>query len=328
MKQLLLAILILFTACKEGKKSEMLAVPEASQTEVAQNGKNHPGKTILETECYICHNPKASEESMIAPPMIAIKKHYIDENTSKEDFTVALMNWVNDPEQNSRMPGALKKYGVMPYIPYPEDAIAQIADYLYDYDIEKPEWYDVHYQKQQATGKQQRQLSEDINNKFATAGMEYAKAAQNQLGKSLVRALTEKGSSGAIEYCHTQATKLTDSVSVMNNAIIKRVSDKPRNPQNLANEEELGYISYFKKLIAAGKTPKPIVKKDKGEIHFVYPIKTNAMCLQCHGKPNEQIVPATLKTLNDLYPQDEAVGYAENQVRGIWSIHFEAEGID
>lgn len=46
------------------------------------------------------------------------------------------------------------------------------------------------------------------------------------------------------------------------------------------------------------------------------------MCLQCHGKPAEQINPATLKKLSELYPADKAVGYDIDQVRGIWSIQF------
>ena len=97
---------------------------------------SHPGKRIMEAECYICHNPKASPESMIAPPMILIKNHYIGDNMSKEEFTEDLIKWVNDPETESKIPNALLEFGNMPYIPYPDDAIAQIAEYIYDYDIE------------------------------------------------------------------------------------------------------------------------------------------------------------------------------------------------
>jgi len=328
MKQLLAALLILITACKEGKKSEMMPVPNTPQTRITQSENNHPGKMILESECYICHNPRASEESMIAPPMAAIKKHYITSNTSKEEFTAALMNWVNDPEQNSKMPDALKKFGIMPYIPYPEDAIAQIAEYLYDYNIEKPDWYDVNYQKQQNFGKEAGQKTRDTQSNLVSAGLEYADAAKNQLGKNLIRAIGEEGTSGAIEFCNTQAAKLTDSVSIMKNAIIKRVSDKPRNPANMANLEESGYIRYYQKLIASGTKPKPIVKTEKGEVSFYYPITTNTICLQCHGTPKEQIVTGTLATIKRLYPDDKAIGYKENEVRGLWAINFEEESIE
>jgi hypothetical protein len=54
-----------------------------------------------------------------------------------------------------------------------------------------------------------------------------------------------------------------------------------------------------------------------------YPILTNAMCLQCHGKPEEDIKPSTLSKLHMLYPQDKGVGYEENELRGIWVVEME-----
>lgn len=46
------------------------------------------------------------------------------------------------------------------------------------------------------------------------------------------------------------------------------------------------------------------------------------MCLQCHGTPENINPEVRVKTLK-LYPKDLAVGYSENQVRGIWSITFD-----
>jgi len=332
MKQIiLLAVIFLVLGCKENSKTVPI---EKSTDELTQIAQDHPGKKILETECYLCHTPKASEESMIAPPMIAIKKHYISENTTKEEFTEALIRWVNDPETESKMPSAHKRFGPMPYIPYPDDAIAQIAEYLYDYEIEKPDWFDAHFQEQHGNGAEQRMTSEDMRSgetikdkDYADIGMEYALATQAALGKNLMKTIQEKGPVGAVEFCNLKALSLTDSLSVMNNAIVKRVTDKPRNLDNTASEEELGYITYFKKIIAAGKKAKPIVKTEKGEVDFYYPITTNAMCLQCHGKPNEQITSETLASLKNLYPADQATGYDINEVRGIWAINFDEESV-
>ena len=44
------------------------------------------------------------------------------------------------------------------------------------------------------------------------------------------------------------------------------------------------------------------------------------MCLKCHGKDIEPNVSALILK---LYPNDLAVGYDENEVRGIWSIAFD-----
>lgn len=338
MKQIIFVLLILLASCKDAKKSEMIPLDKTSEKKVTKAEQSHPGKKILETECYICHNPDATMESMIAPPMIAVKQHYIDENTTKEEFTEALIYWVNDPEQKSKMPGAVKKFGKMPYIPYPDDAIAQIAEYLYDYEIEKPKWFDEHFKKEHGRGKgkgkgkgmgrNKKMAAENIQTKYSDRGMEYALAAKAVLGKNLIKAINEKGTSGAVEFCNIKAIPLTDSLSVMKNAVIERVSDKPRNKKNAANEEELGYITYFKKLVAAGTQPKPIVKTEKGEVNFYYPITTNTMCIQCHGKPNEQIQVETLTALKNLYPMDKAVGYDVNEVRGMWAINFEGDSAE
>ena len=51
-----------------------------------------------------------------------------------------------------------------------------------------------------------------------------------------------------------------------------------------------------------------------------YPIVTNAMCMQCHGKKDLQIKPETLAAIGEFYPEDKATGYGENELRGIWVV--------
>lgn len=312
MKRITLLSLLLLINCKEAKKPVM---ETEANTQAVNMEKSHPGKRILETECYVCHDPKASQEGRIAPPMASIKEHYIDERTSKAQFTKDLIAWVNNPETESKMPGAHQRFGSMPYIPYPDDAIVQIAEYLYDYEIEKPDWFDTQAADWSTPSKKHQ-------NEYSDMGMEYALTAKEALGKNLMKAIQKNGPAGAVEFCNLNVLQLIDSVSVMKNAVIKRVSDKPRNTANRANGEELGYITYFKKIVAAGKAPKPIVKTEKGEVDFYYPITTNAMCLQCHGKSDGQIQPATLTILKNLYPEDKAMGYDIDEVRGIWAINF------
>lgn len=333
----LIAFLIGLASCKDVKKSEMAPIDKTSDKEIVQSGQTHPGKKIMETECYICHNPKASQANMIAPPMVAVKNHYKATNTTKKEFTEALILWLDDPEAPSKMPGAQEKFGKMPYLPYPEETISQIAEYIYDYEIEKPKWFDAHFEEEHGKGKRKgmekgkgmgnhkNQTAQESKNDLEEIGLGYALATKAALGKNLMKAINEKGTVAAIEFCNIEAIKLTDSMSVMKNAIIERVSDKPRNPKNKANQDELDYIHYFKKVIESGDEIQPIIIKENGEVDFYYPITTNTMCLQCHGKPNEQIKSETLTTLKNLYPMDKAVGYDVNKVRGIWAINFDEE---
>ncbi len=325
----LFSFLIIFS-CKDAPKA--VPVDKLSENEVAQSGENHPGRQIMETECYICHDPGTTEESMIAPPMIAIKMHYIDENTTKKQFRDALIKWVNDPEAESKIPAAHKRFGPMPYIPYPDEDIEQIADYLYDYEVKKPDWFDAQYEAEHDKGnlpeKRKTQNTEAPRDRNARIGMGYALDAREALGKNLQKAIRENGPVGAVGFCNVNALHLTDSISVMKNAVIKRVSDKPRNPDNMASEEELGYIRYFTKLTASGKKPEPIVKTANEEVNFYFPIITNVLCLQCHGKPNDQLQPETFRALRNLYPADKAFGYNVNEVRGLWAINFDEENED
>lgn len=153
-------------------------------------------------------------------------------------------------------------------------------------------------------------------------GKEYALETQKLLGKNLVGAIQKKGVLGALDFCNVQAIPLTDSIAKKHGTIIKRVSDRPRNIKNKANSVELAQIEHFKKRLEQEKEVEPVVISEGNKNKFYYPIITNAMCLQCHGTPNEEIAPATLSKLEGLYPDDKAIGYGPNEVRGIWSITF------
>ena len=133
--------------CKDSKK------PSYSKKNDVSEMQNHPGKKILETNCYVCHNPTTPEENRIAPPMIAIKKRYSMGNNSKEAFIKSIQDFVKNPtEENAKMYGAVKRFGVMPKQVFPEETIKQIADYMFEFDIEKPEWFDEHFNEQHGKG--------------------------------------------------------------------------------------------------------------------------------------------------------------------------------
>lgn len=327
----IISTVLLTIGCKDFKAPKEGTDKASSEKEALEANVVHPGKRLMVQECYMCHNPKASEAHMIAPPMAMVKMHYIDSGTTKEQFTEALVHWLNDPEQEYRIPNAVERFGSMPYIPYPEKIIEQIAHYMYDHELDRPDWF-VDYLESDKPGaensleKYDYTATGNAEKRYANKGLGHALATKAQLGSSLIKAIKEKGPQGAVEFCNVRAISLTDSMSVMQNAIIKRVSDKPRNPQNEANTKELEHINFFKEQIASGNSVEPIVELHNNEVNFYYPITTNTMCLQCHGNPNEQIEPETMTVLKNLYPKDKAIGYGTNEVRGIWSINFGTNG--
>lgn len=331
----LLAFATFLFSCNNSQKKEYVS---AENQEIAQI---HPGKKLMETNCYVCHSPSASMEDRIGPPMIAIKKHYINEETTKEEFTAAMQSWIKNPtKEDAKMFGAVKKFGVMPKQPFPEETIKQIAAYMFDYDIEQPEWFEGHFNNEKGNhngkgmrngngmkkgqGMQKQQADAGFESfPYGERGLKYALATKAVLGKNLMGTIQKKGTLEAVAFCNERAYPLTDSMAVAHNALIKRVSDKPRNQNNQANEKELAYINSFKNDLKNNIEPKPIVDELTDKVHVYYPITTNTMCLQCHGKPTKNIEPNTLKKIALLYPNDKAIGYDINEVRGIWSITFD-----
>ena len=165
----------------------------------------------------------------------------------------------------------------------------------------------------------------DLDINYKELGMKYALATQGVLGKNLMGAIKEKGVIGAVEFCNIQAYPLTDSMSVAYNANIKRVTNKPRNVDNQVNSRELGYIRAFEKNIADNQEPQPILDETDKEVTFYYPITINSMCLQCHGTLNKEMDMEAYKNIKLLYPKDMAIGYQENDVRGLWRVTFNKE---
>jgi hypothetical protein len=326
---ILLIVVTLLFSCKDSKR------PSYSNKQVIET-QEHPGKKLIESNCYLCHSPTASEDNRIAPPMIAIKKRYLMRNNSKEVFINSIQNFIKNPTvENTIMHGAVKRFGVMPKQSFPEETIKQISDYIFDNDIEKPEWFEDHYNQQHGKGNgkgnrngmkngnaRQKQGNNFKNLPFGERGVKYALSTKAVLGKNLMGKIQKEGTLAALKFCNIKAYPLTDSMSVVHKAVIKRVSDKPRNSKNKANTLEKGYINLFKKDIIANKESVPIVVESEDNVRVYYPIKTNSMCLQCHGKLNVDIKSNTLAQINTLYPKDLATGYTENQIRGIWSIAF------
>ncbi len=324
-------------SCNTSQKDKYASINNLEDL-IINSQQEHPGKKLMENNCNVCHNPKTTEDAMIAPPMVAVKMHYIAEDTSKEDFINAMVEWSKKPsKKTSKMPGAVKKFGLMPYQYYPEESIRQIADYMYDYEIEEPKWFEDHYSQMHSDrpkansnvnkerGNRNGKLKSQIPKTQPSAkerGMQMAQTTKAELGKNLMGQIQKNGVIAALDFCNVQALPITDSMATVHKALIKRVSDKARNPKNRANDTELKYIDTFKNQVVAGGEINPIIVETNSETEFYYPIVTNSMCLKCHGTPEKELELLTLSKIQELYPFDKAIGYKENQVRGIWSIRF------
>lgn len=158
---------------------------------------------------------------------------------------------------------------------------------------------------------------------YLKIGKDLAIQTKSNLSKNLIAAIEQGGSEGAVEFCNINAMPIMDSMSLALDAKIKRVSDQPRNPKNKANGAELDFIQNWKKANAAGKLHPPVLNEVDGKMIAFYPIVTNQMCLQCHGNIDKDINTATLTKIKKLYPADQATGYADNELRGIFVVEMD-----
>ncbi len=317
MNTLIISIVLLTTifSCNQTeKKAKVLDVKIVNNSELAE------GFSLTEKSCFSCHSPNTSIDNGIAPHMAAIKKHYITSSTTQTEFTKELIKFINNPsEENSKIPNAVQKFNLMPKMNFSEDEISKIASYIYNTELEKPNWFKEHYNNE----KQKYNTTTNQNKTPLEIGQSIAMQTKSVLGKNLLHAINKNGTENALSFCSTKAIPLTDSIALILNAKIKRVSDKNRNPNNQASAQELAYIKKSKDLIAKNLPVKPELSTLNNKNIGYYPITTNKMCMQCHGAPQIDINTNTLTKIQNIYPNDKAIGYKENELRGIWVIEMD-----
>ncbi len=158
---------------------------------------------------------------------------------------------------------------------------------------------------------------------YKMQGLEVAMQTKAALGSELMKAIAAGGPENAVTFCNTQALPITAGMSDKLGVEVSRVSDRPRNPSNTANGEEAAIILSYKEMLASGQQPAPVVRVHDETVTGYYPIVTNSMCLKCHGAKGTDISPATQAILDDLYPGDQATGYDEMELRGLFVVNMD-----
>lgn len=311
----IIVIIVVFIALisrNESKQNDKVIMSKPSQKVLAE------GFKLVDDNCFTCHNPSMTSEPTAAPAMGAVKQRYMSSSKSKDQFIKNFIAFLTNPSlKTSKMPDAVSKYGLMPQMSYSKKQLNSIANYIYYSEIEKMGWYEKQYPKEKA------KYSGLINELSPLEqGQSYAMQTKAVLGKNLLNAINTKGTEDALEFCSTKAFTLTDSMAKALDIKIKRVSDKNRNPRNEANPSELTYIRRAKTMLALGEKIKPELTAKGNRYIGYYPIMTDKMCLQCHGKPNTEVLTNTLSRIQKLYPNDKAIGYNANELRGIWVVEM------
>lgn len=178
-------------------------------------------------------------------------------------------------------------------------------------------------QEQNAPSQEQKQTTlPQIN--FLEKGEEITGATQSTLLQVVSKAIAEKGTHEAVEYCNLKALKLVDSLSQANNCQIRRVSDKYRNPEDKAQDEieQKALQSFLEKHQKQEKLEHFTLQEGKNTYYFKPIMLGMETCLKCHGEKNKDIEPKTLAIIEKLYPNDLAHNYKLKDFRGMWVVKF------
>ena len=159
-------------------------------------------------------------------------------------------------------------------------------------------------------------------------GFNITKQARQELLRTLIKTVREKGVTGAIEYCNLAALPMLDSMSKAEDVEISRVSHRPRNPANDANDDESGMITYYMNQQKEQGSMAPVMHEMEDYIYHVSPILLKEMvCLKCHGEKGKDIAAEDYIAISLSYPNDQATGYKRNEIMGLWIAKFRRDQV-
>jgi hypothetical protein len=175
--------------------------------------------------------------------------------------------------------------------------------------------------KQQA-GTQASPIDSTLSDlEYLTKADTIALAAQKRLIQALSKAIDEGGIPYAIDFCHTNALVIKDSLSGIYGAEVARISAHYRNPVDKPNAAELEILQAWQQL-PEGETLEMKIHYATQTVTVYKPILIGMpTCLKCHGGAEDMDVD-TRVAIQQKYPEDLATGYRLGELRGAWKISF------
>ena len=144
------------------------------------------------------------------------------------------------------------------------------------------------------------------------AQQELVATAVNALASEMMGELSaalDSGDAGAaIAVCKEKAPGVAAHIKEIYGVKIGRTSHKLRNAANVAP----GWADLYVADLAEDPT---YVAGPNGELGALLPIKLRAECQMCHG-PVEGIDEGIMAAISEVYPDDQALGFIEGDLRG------------
>ncbi len=124
-------------------------------------------------------------------------------------------------------------------------------------------------------------------------------------------------------------TQIANDFTLVTGYKLKQTSLKIRNQANAPDEWEKKVLkklqsSEYSKGVGFGET---LEAEDEKIYRYMKPIYAEKACLECHGE-KDKIKPAIKQFLARKYPDDQAFGYKEGDIRGGISVIISLEQLD
>ena len=150
------------------------------------------------------------------------------------------------------------------------------------------------------------------------------KETAKEYKNTLIQGLQYNDLRKALKYCNKEVEKFI-SKDYEKDYSIKRVSLRPRNKNNYPTLYEKKILEKFNKLNLKDNKylaleHSEIIKDENNNTKFVYAkaIRIKEVCLNCHGS---NINNDLKKEIQKLYPDDKAINYKLNDIRGAFVMY-------
>lgn len=159
----------------------------------------------------------------------------------------------------------------------------------------------------------------------------------DQVGANLVtevtRTLAANGAGAAVDKLHLPNLTLPPAQPGKPHVTaVKRTSLYLRNPANAPDAADRAALDKIYFALRAGDAPPKLIFQKvetpgaATEWRLYRPVVTLPSCVQCHG-PADQVSASVRVALQRRFPEDQAVGYAAGEWRGLLRVSIEAPAV-
>lgn len=168
-----------------------------------------------------------------------------------------------------------------------------------------------------------------------------ARMLKTELKAALTQSLQSQGAVAALGVCKNMAPAIAQKAATEHQLRIRRVSLKNRNPAASPDSYEAEVLArWLTELVKNQDAPRPTfaqavlteVSETDGQrtgsktvFRYLEPLYIEKGCLQCHGS---QLQAEVQQSLKQLYPEDQATGYTEGDLRGAVSVSIDVPAPD